>query len=86
MLCDPLGMPTEDEDFPTGRDSHWRLLPHWVKAVTVLIGLPAWLVCVAGMLRGDFGSSYLMTAFAVFGCVALLQIVCTLRAALRMEY
>jgi hypothetical protein len=73
MLCEHLRMPDEDEDLYTHRDGHWRVLPRWVKWASVLIGLPAWLVFMAGIFRGDIGSSYQIFAFALFGCVAALQ-------------
>ncbi|MBN8811339.1 MULTISPECIES: hypothetical protein [unclassified Sphingomonas] len=78
-------MSDEDEDFRTRRIGQWEMLPRWVKWITTLIGLPAWLVFVAGIFRGDIGSSYQMFALAIFAGVAALQAFFTVRALVRMD-
>lgn len=75
----------EDDDLYSHRDGHWRVLPRWVKGVTIAIGLPAWLVLLASLFLGGIGSRYQMAAFAVFLGVAVLQIIFFLKAYWRME-
>lgn len=78
-------MPDEDDDFHTHRIGPWQILPRWVKWISLLIGLPAWLVLVAGIFRGDIGSSYQLSAFAIFGGVAVFQGFFVARAYVRMD-
>ena len=78
-------MPRIDDDLYTRRDGHWKVLPRWVKYLTVLLGLPAWAVFAVSIFLGDIGSSYQMIAFSILASVAALQIVFIFRAYWRMD-
>jgi len=75
----------EDEDLYTSNRGHWRVLPGWAKAITVLVGVPAWLVLMLGVFTDKADSRTAFVAFCVFGSVAVLQTVLIFRAYWRME-
>ena len=62
-------------------DGHWKVQPGWVKALTVIIGLPAFIVLVTGAASGA-AENVAMGAFIV---VVLLQLIFVLRAYWRMD-
>lgn len=74
-----------DDDVETVRMSTWRILPTWVKTITILIGLPAWIIFLVCLVSGAIGSQVQVTAFAAFMMVSLLQIAFVLRAYWRMD-
>ncbi len=64
-------------------DDHWAwaALPTWVKAVSLGIGLPAFLAVVYLLLAGeDSKSEKFVVLFGVFAMVCVLQIIYALRA------
>jgi hypothetical protein len=67
--------------------SSWRLFPRWLKALTLLVGLPAWLGFAAMIFTGAiFGhQTVTLTLFGVFGFVAVCQMVFMARAAWRND-
>jgi hypothetical protein len=50
-------------------------LPGWARAITVLVGFPAWWVLMLGVFTDKAGSRTDFVAFCVFGSVAVLQTV-----------
>ncbi len=59
----------------------WAALPKWAKAVTLIIGLPAFLTMVYLVFAGEpRDSSRFVVPFVAFSGVCLVQIVCALRA------
>jgi hypothetical protein len=56
-----------------------------VKALTVGVALPAWLVFVAGVFTGTIGGTLQTAAFIAFGAVVLLQMAFVFRAYWRMD-
>ena len=78
-------MVDDNDDLSSFRDGHWRVLPAWVKAVSMLVGLPSFIVLMIGTFRGDFDSTLQTVAFGAFAGVALLQMAFLFRAYWRME-
>ncbi len=67
--------------------SSWRLFPLWLKALTFLVGFPAWLGFVAMIVTGSI-FEYEKTTLVLFGTfafVALCQTAFTARAAWRND-
>ena len=54
-------------------DPHWQAQPVWVKALTILVGIPAWLVIFYIILSGNLDDRLLNVAFPLFAIVCLLQ-------------
>jgi hypothetical protein len=75
----------EEEDLYTSNRGHWRALPPWAKAVTIFVGIPAWLVLMVSVFRGETDSRISFVAFCIFGSVAVLQTLLLFRAYWRME-
>lgn len=78
-------MSDDKEDLSSFRDGHWRVQPRWVKAVVILIAMPAWLIFGATILMGSSGGKVQMAAFVVMGAVSLLTMVFVFRAYWRMD-
>jgi len=75
----------EDEDLYTSNRGHWRVLPPWAKAITIIIGMPAWLVLMVSVFWGEPDGRVSFIAFCIFGGVAVLQTLLLVRAYWRME-
>ena len=78
-------MSDADDDLYSLRDGLWQVQPRWVKALTLLIAVPAWLVFVTSIFFGTLGGTLQTIAFSVFAAVALLQLVFVVRAFWRMD-
>jgi sterol desaturase/sphingolipid hydroxylase (fatty acid hydroxylase superfamily) len=74
-----------DDDLSSFRDGHWRVQPRWVKALALLIALPAWVVLMVSIFTGTIGGTLQTVAFSAFAAVALLQLVFIFRAYWRMD-
>lgn len=59
----------------TSLKSWWRPLPVWLKAVTLIVGFPAWLFIVYCVLAGQADSIAALVAFLIFAAVAILHII-----------
>jgi hypothetical protein len=81
-MCRPMD---EEEDLCASNRGHWRALPQWAKAITIFIGVPAWLVLMASVFRGEPDGGTSFVAFCTFGGVAVLQTLLLVRAYWRME-
>lgn len=75
----------EDDDLSSFRYGHWRVQPKWVKALTVGIALPAWLVLMTDVFTGNTDSRLNTAAFIAFATVAILQMIFVFRAYWRMD-
>lgn len=76
----------EDDDTERSRQaSHWRVLPQWVKAASIGVGLPAWIVLVSGFVTGRWDTPVHHTAFITFAAVAALQTAFLFRSYWKME-
>ncbi|WP_169804446.1 hypothetical protein [Sphingomonas pituitosa] len=53
--------------------SSWRLFPRWLKAVTLLIGLPAWLGFAAMIVTGSI-LEHQTTTLTLFGAVVFVAV------------
>jgi hypothetical protein len=58
----------------------WTVLPKWVRAVTFVVGAPAWIFFAVSVVNGEIGGRLQLIAFGIFGLVAFLQIVFLIRA------
>ena len=57
------------------RSEWWQGLPPWLKAVYLLVALPAWAVIVFCVITGQSKSSLAISAFVVFAGATLMYIV-----------
>jgi hypothetical protein len=78
-------MSDADEDLYSLRDGLWQVQPRWVKALTLLIAVPAWLVFVTSIFAGTLGGTLQTIAFSAFAAVALLQLAFVVRAFWRVD-
>jgi len=78
-------MNSDDDDLSSFRDGHWRVQPKWVKTATVCVGVPAWLIFMAGLFTGNIGGRLNTVAFAAFAAVVLLQMIFVFRAYWRVD-
>ncbi len=79
-------MNAPDDGLSSFRDGHWKVQPGWVKALTFLIGLPAWLIWAASILipfdPGELLQTFLISAMSI---TAALQAIFVFRAYWRMD-
>ena len=68
-------------------NSEWSIQPKWVKALSLGIGLPAWLLIMIDVLSEDGISAAWVTyvAMALFAAVAVIQMLFIARAFWRMD-
>ncbi len=78
-------MNSDDDNLSSFRDGHWRVQPKWVKALTVGVAIPAWLVLMTGVFTGNIGCTLNTAAFISFAAVAGLQLAFVFRAYWRMD-
>ncbi len=78
-------MDSDEDDVSPLRDGHWRVQPKWLKALTVGIAIPAWLVFMASMFAGNIGGTLQTAAFIAFAAVAALAMAFSFRAYWRMD-
>ena len=66
---------------------HWDIQPKWVKALSIGVGLPAWLVLMYSVLsENGFSNPWVMrVAFAAFATVAVVQFLFIARGYWRMD-
>jgi hypothetical protein len=76
---------TEYDEDGLLHEAHWRVLPRWVKAASLGIGLPAWIVLATGVVSGQWDTPLQHAAFATFISVAVLQTTFLFRSYWRME-
>jgi hypothetical protein len=74
-------MDKSDDEPSSLTDGHWKVQPGWVKALTVLIGVPAFLLLATGAVGGMVEN----VAVSAFLAVALLQLAFVFRAYWRMD-
>lgn len=74
----PPAAPDED-----GRDMYWKLQPAWVKAFTIWIGVPAWLLFI-GEMAPPFEPPNPLVLIG-FAATAVLQMAFIARAFWRMD-
>jgi hypothetical protein len=67
--------------------SSWRLFPRWLKAVTLLVGVPAWLGFAAMVVTGSIfkHQTTTLTLFGAFAFVAICQTAFMAQAAWRND-
>ncbi|UYY77464.1 hypothetical protein [Sphingomonas sp. R1] len=67
--------------------SPWRLFPHWLKAITLLVGVPAWLGFAALVATGAIfeHQNTTLTLFGVLAFVAVCQTAFVAQAAWRND-
>ena len=65
--------------------NYWRVLPQWAKAISIGVGLPAWIVLAFGVLTGRGDTTINHTAFITFAAVAALQTALLFRSYWKME-
>ena len=53
--------------------SPWRLFPRWLKAITLLVGVPAWLGCAALIATGSIFEHQAAT-LTLFGALAFVAV------------
>ena len=75
-----------------GRDSlsplsngHWKVQPRWLKALTILVAVPAWLVLMVSVFSGDIDATVETVALSAFVATFLLQVAFVFRAYWRMD-
>ena len=78
-------MARDDEELTFLNDGHWRVLPRWVKVISVGVGLPAWLVLVTLLFTDHLGGTVFTATFGIFAAVAALQMAFIFRAYWRMD-
>ncbi|MBV9840286.1 MAG: hypothetical protein JOY99_01920 [Sphingomonadaceae bacterium] len=54
--------------------SHWAVQPYWVKALTIIVAIPAWLVIAYSLMSDNPDDHVVRMAGAMFAVVCLLQI------------
>ena len=55
--------------------SHWAVQPYWAKALTVIVGIPAWLVFAYNIVvSNEPDDRIIRVAFGLFMTVCLLQL------------
>lgn len=57
----------------------------WVKVLTMVAGLPAWIILMIGAFNGNGFDTLQMTAFGIFFAVAIVQTAFVVRAWWKME-
>jgi len=77
----PIVMDRSDNELSSLTDGYWKVQPGWVKALTIIIGLPAFIVLVSGAASGTPEN----IAMGAFIAVALPQLIFVLRAYWRMD-
>lgn len=67
--------------------SSWRLFPRWLKALTLIVGLPAWLGFATMIVTGSIfeHETVTLTLFSSFAFVALCQTAFMARSAWRND-
>ena len=60
--------------------SHWKVQPSWVKALTIVVAVPAWLVFAYNILSDSPDDHVVHVSFVLFIVVALLQLIFVFRA------
>jgi hypothetical protein len=78
-------MKGDEEELSSFRDGHWRVQPTWVKALTFIVALPAWVVWMWGVFTGELKGTLETAVFVAFGLVVLLQMAFAFRAYWRMD-
>lgn len=73
------------DDRSSLRDGHWSVQPSWVKALTIVIAVPALLVLVLSVFTGKIDNIVEGLAFGAFAAIALLQLIFVFRAFWRMD-
>lgn len=67
--------------------SSWQLFPRWLKVLTLLVALPAWLGFAAMIVTGSIfeHETATLTLFGIFAFVAVCQTAFMARAAWRND-
>jgi hypothetical protein len=60
--------------------SHWAVQPYWVKALTIIVAVPAWLVVAYNIMSDYPDDRVVRVAGAMFMAVCLLQLTFVARA------
>lgn len=67
------------------RTSYWSAQPGWVRFLTVIIALPAWLALVWLILTQNFDEQYIKMIVGAIVVVAIVQTYFVARAYLRLD-
>ena len=78
-------MSEADDNLSLFQGGYWQAQPRWVKALTLLIAIPAWLVLAVSSFTGAIGGTLQIIAFSVVAAVALLHLTFIFRAYWRMD-
>lgn len=60
--------------------SHWAVQPYWVKALTIIVAVPAWFVVFFDILSDNPDDRVIRVAGIMFMAVCFLQLVFVARA------
>lgn len=63
----------------------WNVQPQWLRWITILVALPAWLVIMLSMFQGDWSPLAINIGFATIFVVAALQLVFFIRSQRRTK-
>ena len=77
----PTRMDRGDNELSSLADGYWKVQPGWVKTLTIIIGLPGFIVLVSGAASDTLEN----VAMGAFIAAALLQLIFVLRAYSRMD-
>ena len=66
-------------------NGHWKVQPRWVKALTLIGAVPAWVVLMISTIEGNIGSTVETVAIIVFVATCFLQMAFAFRAYWRMD-
>jgi Ca2+/H+ antiporter len=73
------------DDLSLFNNGHWKAQPRWVKLLTILVGLPAWLVLMAAVFNDNINATVETVALGAFVATCLLQAPFVFRAYWRTE-
>lgn len=68
------------KDIESIQEAMWSAMPKWVKRLTVLFGLPAWLIIVYGLFTENVSQANLNFACVIFAIVVIIQLPFLFRA------
>jgi hypothetical protein len=85
VCTDHTAVRDEDDAKLSIQAGHWRATPRWVKAATIGVGLPAWIVHASAVVTGHWDTPIHDTAFIIFAAVAVLQTAFIFRSYWRIE-
>lgn len=74
-----------DDHLSLFSNAHWKIQPRWVKALTLMGAVPAWLVLMISVIGGNIDGTVETVALSVFVATCFLQMAFLFRPYWRMD-